>query len=198
MGLRDIASDVGCLLRRDGVRATVRRLGGGFRRGELLVIAKRLDEIQDISFRADLHIEALGPPSLPALAELNRRRCDRRATARFAADIARGHQGFVASSDGGIVGYYWWTDGDHPHLRRLGVELQPGDVYGFDFFVAEEQRGEGRAVGFLHAIETSLMERGFTRLWGYVRADNRPARWLYSMRGYEVVKHVDLRAGQMR
>ena len=29
-------------------------------------------------------------------------------------------------------------------------------------------------------------------------SDNRPARWLYSMRGYEVVKHVDLKPGQMR
>jgi hypothetical protein len=53
-------------------------------------------------------------------------------------------------------------------------------------------------VAFLHAIETDLKERGYTRLWGYVRADNRPARWLYSMRGYEVVKHVDMRPGQMR
>ena len=198
MGLRDIGSDVGCLLRRDGVRETVRRVAGGFRQGDLLVLLKRLDEIHDISFHAALEIEDLAPHSLSALAELNRRRCDTRANARFAADIEHGYHGFVALLDGGIVGYFWWTDGDHPHLRRLGVELQPGDVYGFDFFVAAEQRGEGRAVAFLHAIETALVERGYTRLWGYVRADNRPARWLYSMRGYEVFKHVRLRVGRMR
>jgi len=51
-----------------------------------------------------------------------------------------------------------------------------------------------RAVEFLHAVETALRERGFARVWGYVRADNRPARWLYSARGYEVVKSVHLRA----
>ena len=71
------------------------------------------------------------------------------------------------------------------------MELQDGDVYGFDFFLAPEHRGDGRAVEFLHAIETRLRGRGHDRLWGYVRGDNRPARWLYSMRGYEVVKHVD-------
>lgn len=198
MGLRALGSDLGCLFRRDGVRATVRRLGGGLQRGELLVIAKRLDAIHDISFEADLHVEELGPDSLPALADFNRRRCDTRATERFGADMERGYRGFVASVEGTLVGYYWWTDGDHPHLRHLGLELQQGDVYGFDFFLAEEHRGEGRAVAFLHAIETALRERGYRRLWGYVRADNRPARWLYSMRGYEVVKQVHLRPGRMR
>jgi GNAT superfamily N-acetyltransferase len=198
MGLRALGSDLGCLLRRDGVRATVLRLGGGFRRGELLVIAKRLDEIHDISFEAQLHVEELRRDSLPALAELNRRRCDTRATGRFVADIERGYRGFVASVDGRLVGYYWWIDDDHPHLRHLGVELSDGDVYGFDFYLAEEHRGEGRAVAFLHAIETALRDRGYTRLWGYVRGDNRPARWLYSMRGYEVVGHVHLRPGRMR
>jgi GNAT superfamily N-acetyltransferase len=198
MGLRALGADLGCLLRRDGVRETVRRVGGGFRRSELLVVAKRLDEIQDISFEAQLQVAELGRDSLPALAELNRRRCDTRATARFAADLDRGYRGFVASADGRLVGYYWWMERDHPHLRHLGITLADGDVYGFDFFVAEEHRGEGRAVAFLHAIETALRDRGYTRLWGYVRGDNRPARWLYSMRGYEVVDHVHLRLGRMR
>jgi GNAT superfamily N-acetyltransferase len=198
MGLRALASDVGCLIRRDGVRETVRRLGSGFRRGELLVLVKRLDDIHGIAFEAQLDVEELSPGWLPALAELNRRRCDTRATSRFAADLERGHRGFVASVDGRVVGYDWWADEDHPHLRRLGVELRDGDVYGFDFFLAAEHRGDGRAVAFLHGIETALHERGYTRLWGYVRGDNRPARWLYSMRGYEVVKHVDLKPGQMR
>jgi GNAT superfamily N-acetyltransferase len=198
MRLRALASDIGCLVRRDGVRETVRRVGGGYRRGELLVLAKRLDEIHDISFDLPLHVEELGPAWLPALADLNRRRCDTRATARFAADIERGYRGFVASLDDSVVGYYWWIDGDHPHLEPLGVDLGESDVYGFDFFLAEEHRGDGRAVAFLHAIETALRERGYTRLLGYVRADNRPARWLYSMRGYEVVKHVHLRPGRMR
>jgi GNAT superfamily N-acetyltransferase len=198
MGLRALGSDLGCLLRRDGVRATVGRIGVGFKRGELLVIAKRLDDVHDISFEVALRVDELGPGALPALAELNGRRCDTRATARFAADLERGYQGFVAWLGDAVIGYYWWTDGDHPHLRHLDVELVEGDVYGFDFFLAAEHRGEGRAVAFLHAIETALGKRGFRRLWGYVRADNRPARWLYDMRGYEVVRHVELRPGRMR
>lgn len=198
MGLRALASDLGCLLGRDGVRATARRLGGSFRRGELLVLGKRLDDVQPISIDVPLRVEDLGPDALPALADLNGRRCDTRATERFSADLERGRNGFVGWLDGAVVGYYWWTDRDHPHLRPIGVVLGPGDVYGFDFFIASEHRGEGRAIAFLHAIETGLAERGYTRLLGYVRADNRPARWLYSMRGYEVIARVHLRPGRLR
>jgi GNAT superfamily N-acetyltransferase len=190
MSLRALAVDIGCLARRSGIRATARKVGGAFARSELIVLVKPLDAIAPITFARRLEVSELGPGSLPALAELNRRRCDTRATERFAADLARGRRGFVAHDDGRLAGYYWWTDGDHPHLDRLGVSLADGDVYGFDFFLATEHRGDGRAVEFLYAIESALRERGHDRLWGYVRGDNRPARWLYSSRGYEVVKHV--------
>jgi GNAT superfamily N-acetyltransferase len=190
MALRALASDLGCMTRRDGVRATARRLTSAFARTELLVLVKRLDAIAPIAFDRRLEISDLDPGALPALAELNRRRCDTRATGRFAADLERGCRGFLAHDDGVLAGYYWWADGEHPHLDALGVELAAGDVYGFDFFLAAEHRGEGRAMEFLFAIETALRERGYDRLWGYVRGDNRPARWLYSTRGYEVVKEV--------
>jgi GNAT superfamily N-acetyltransferase len=190
MSLRAIAVDLACFARRDGARAALRKVGGTLGRNELIVLVKRLDAIEPITFERQLEVSELGPGSLKALAELNGRRCDTRATERFAADLARGRRGFVAHEDGRLAGYYWWAERDHPHLDRLGVTLADGDVYGFDFFLAAEHRGDGRAVEFLYSIESALREYGFDRLWGYVRGDNRPARWLYSARGYEVVKHV--------
>lgn len=194
MALRALTRDVACLVRRDGLRTTLGKVATATRRAELLVVAKRLDAIQAIAFAPRLQISEIGPDSLPLLADLNRRRCDTRANERFAGDLARGARGFVAHDDGRLAGYYWWSDHDHPHLRRLGLTLAHGDVYGFDFFLAEEHRGDGRAVEFLYAIETALRDRGYHCLWGYVRGDNRPARWLYSARGYEVVKRVHVRA----
>jgi GNAT superfamily N-acetyltransferase len=186
--------DIACLTRRDGLRPTARKVAGTFARRELLVLAKDLGSIAPIAFAPRLALTDVGPDALPALDEFNRRRCDRRATARSAADLARGYHGFVAHDDGELAGYYWWTDGPHPHVERLGVTLRDRDVYGYDFYLAPEHRGDGRATEFLYAIETALHDRGFGCLWGYVRADNRPARWLYSARGYEVVGHVHLRA----
>ena len=197
MRLGALVSDIRCLARRDGVAATLRKVRGGFQGHELIVLSKRLDEIAGITLDQRLSISDLAPSDLPALAEFNRRRCDTRATGRFATGIERGDRGFVARLDGEVAGYYWWADRDHPHLERLGIRLPERDVYGFDFFLAEEHRGEGRAVEFLHGIETRLRDRGFATVWGYVRSDNRPARWLYSMRGYEPVRNVRVGPGRM-
>lgn len=193
MRLRAIASDIRCLGRRDGLVETARKVGGGLRGHDLIVLAKRLDVIADIALDRRLELADLAAHDLPALAEFNARRCDRRATGRFAAGLARGDHGFIARLDGEVAGYYWWVDRGHPHLDRLGIRLAERDVYGFDFLLAEELRGDGRAVEFLYGIETRLRDLGYARVWGYVRADNRPARWLYSMRGYEAVGNAHLR-----
>jgi GNAT superfamily N-acetyltransferase len=198
MRLRTLASDIRCLARRDGLVGTVRKVAGGFRIHELIVLSKRLDEIADITLDRRLTLADLAEDDLPALADFSRRRCDARATGRFAHGLGRGDRGFIARHDGEVVGYYWWADRDHPHLDPLGIRLADGDVYGFDFFLAPEHRGEGRAVEFLYDIESRLRARGYARLWGYVRSDNRPARWLYSMRGYETVATVHLRLGRLR
>ena len=198
MRLGALASDIRCLVRRDGLRPTLQKVSGGFQGQDLIVVCKRLDEIADIALAQRLAVSELTESDLPALAEFNRRRCDRRATARFAAGLEDGDRGFVARQNGEVAGYYWWSVRDHPHLGSLGIRLAARDVYGFDYFLAEEHRGEGRAVEFLHGIETRLRDRGFDRVWGYVRSDNRPARWLYSSRGYDSVEKVHLRLGRMR
>jgi GNAT superfamily N-acetyltransferase len=191
--------------RRRGLRAALdlvgQALAASVRPEDQLVLVKPLDAIAPIAFAPRLRVEDLEPGALPALAALGRRTCTTRANGRFAANLARRYHGFIATEEGRPVGYYWWHDrdaGPHPHLARLGIELGPGDVYGFDFFLAEDHRGEGRAVEFLHAVETALRARGHERLWGYVAAGNTPARWLYAVRGYETVRTLHLRPGSMR
>ena len=184
------------------MRATLRRVRSSLLvESELLVVLKDLDRIADAAVAEPLRLEELGPAALPALAAFNRRRCDTRATRRFRASLDRGHRGFAGYRDAELAGHYWWVDRRidpaHPHLAPLGIELGEHDAYGFDFFIAERHRGEGRAVAMLHDVETALRDRGHRRLWGYVRGDNRPARWLYSLRGYEIVGRVHLKPGRM-
>jgi GNAT superfamily N-acetyltransferase len=185
-----LARDVACMWRRHGLPTMVRTIADkAFARDDLHVVIKRLDSIAPLPFAPRLQLAEIGPNALAELAELNRRRCDTRASHRFAANLERRYQGFTAHADGELAGYYWWLDAGaapHPHLDRLGIELAPGDVYGFDFLLDEHHRGDGRAVEFLFHVESRLRERGYERLWGYVHGANTGARWLYSMRGYEV------------
>ncbi len=94
--------------------------------------------------------------------------------------LERGYRGFVGYVGHELVGYYWWVDGAieprHSDIVNLGldIELGPGEVYGYDFFLLEEHRGDGKSMEFLAKIETALRAHGYRILWGYVVADNRP------------------------
>ena len=52
----------------------------------------------------------------------------------------------------------------------------------------KDHRRRRQVKEFLAKIETALRARGDRILWGYVAADNRPARWTYGLRGYESVR----------
>jgi GNAT superfamily N-acetyltransferase len=156
----------------------------------LIVIVKDLGSIVEPWRHGDLRFEDLAAKHLPELAELNRKRGRSDADRRFRRYVEQGFHGFVAYHGEELVGYYWWVDRDvpnlYPDLRKLGlgIEMGEGDVYGSDFFLLEEHRGGGVANDFLFKVESSLRDRGYTQLWGYVVSDNRPARWIYSTRGY--------------
>lgn len=182
-------------LRDGGLRAALAFLAAGFRaqltkHDTQLVIVKRLDQIKVPLRRGGVRIEPVERRHLAALRELNRERGDLTGDARFAADLDAGHGGFVGFKDERLISCYWWVDATRPPHRDvrdlgLGLELGPGDAYGYDLYVHKGHRAGGTVNDFLFQIESALHERGFERLWGYVAADNRSARWTYEARGYE-------------
>jgi GNAT superfamily N-acetyltransferase len=168
-------------------------------RHDVVVMTKDLGDVMPMTSPEALRVEPMTPDHLPAVYEFNRRRCFTKADARAPRALERGHRGFVGFVGDAPVGYYWWVDAEidprHADIDRLdlGFQLGPGEVYGYDFFMLEEHRGGGNAMEFLYKIETSLNELGYRRLWGYVEAANRPARWLYGLRGYRPVSQVETR-----
>jgi|GEM_PF-2866639 len=191
-------------LRRTGAAAARRARSAAYRHEKLYVVRKDLGDIVDARCRFDFRIEDLGVEHLAGLSELNRMLGRPHIDRRFARNIAAGYRGFAACRDDQLIGYYWWTDGKterlHPDLAdlHLGIELGEGDVYGSDLFLLEDYRGGGTASRFLFEVETALRDRGFRVLWGYVDRTNRPARWLYSTRGYELAWNIDRRTILLR
>jgi hypothetical protein len=190
------------IVREEGLGATVkslpRRLWARVNMHlEMIVLLKELDGVKPPSpAAARLRVEPVERRNLPALAELNRERGVTAADARFAADIDAGYGGYVAIADGRVVGFYWWTDGNGTPPSRasigaaidelgLGIEMEPGDVYGADLYVGERDRAGRTAQLFLDLVEDDLRNRGYRRLWGYVHESNRLGRWTYSLRGYQ-------------
>jgi GNAT superfamily N-acetyltransferase len=204
-GFAVTVADLRCRFRQDGLRAVIAKVVARLRRslysqGEVVVLKKDLGKITEMEFSEALRIEELDARHLPALYEFNRRRCFSKADARAAAALERGYSGYVGFVDDELVGYYWWVDSEiepkHSDIEHYGldIDLQPGEVYGFDFYLLEEHRGDGKSMEFLYKIEAALRDRGYDVLWGYVVADNKPARWLYSLRGYRAVRTVSSRS----
>jgi len=183
-------------LRESGVRGTVAALLARLRK-ELyseevfIVLLKDLSDVVAVKRPSGVIVEDLRREHLPLLSRLNAERDAPEVDERFAAYVDAGFHGFIALLDGAAVGYYWWVDAgngaEFPDLRDygIGIELGPGEAYGSDFYILEAQRNGRLAGEILTHIEGGLRERGFTLLWGYVVAENRPARWLYETRGYE-------------
>jgi GNAT superfamily N-acetyltransferase len=204
MDLATSMADLRCRYRRDGLRTLVAKILARVKAlvhstSEVIVLKKDLGKITEMEAADKLRIEDFDAGHLPAMAEFNRKRCHSKANARAAAALERGYRGFVGYVGDELVGYYWWVDAAieprHSDFDEYGldIELAPDEVYGFDFYLLEEHRGDGKSMEFLYKIEAALRDLGYRILWGYVVADNKPARWTYGLRGYESVEKVSSR-----
>lgn len=112
--------------------------------------------------------------------------------------IRNGYQVFLGCGNGELIGYMWWHDAtihhtlQHPVLQRYNIQLQPGEVYMFDYFIPPEFRGNSNSSHFLLAIYRELFRRGYRRAWGGVVASNLPARFIYQLHGWEIMGKVKL------
>jgi len=192
--IRSILRELRRRLAAGGLRGTLAFVGDRARaqlvkHERLSVIVKPLDEIAVPARRGTVRLEPIERRHLPALRELNAERGDLDGDARFAADLDAGYSGYAGFHGERLIACYWFSDASmppHRDMRRLGlgIELGPRDAYGFDLYVHKQHRAGGTVNDMLYQVETALRERGFERLWGWVVAENRSARWVYGARGY--------------
>ncbi|MCX5744252.1 MAG: hypothetical protein NT062_17320 [Proteobacteria bacterium] len=109
------------------------------------------------------------------------------------------YHGLFAVVDGALVGHVWWFDDRisaadaHPHLSRLQLALAPGDVWGFDLYLAPAHRGGGASNDFFVLFRQHLDRAGYKRVYGHVDARKLPAVWLHKLQGYTSLKTVKSR-----
>jgi GNAT superfamily N-acetyltransferase len=165
-----------------------------------------VSDIRDVVMFKDLKPERYRPKT-----DLTVREGDREAVLRFcraheelqrhqtkcASYLDNGYRALLAEVDGAVVGYIWWHDHRvarccaHPHLVRYGLELEPGQVWGFDLVLLEQARGKGASNDFFARFRAHLLGLGYTRVYGHVDASNTPAVWLHKLQGYKKVKAVE-------
>ncbi len=109
---------------------------------------------------------------------------------------AMGTRGWAAEYAGEIIGYVFWAPGTdrsgasaHADLEWLPMRPTADEVYTFDYFVVPASRGKGGV--FCRHVQQAQRELGFTRSYGYVYLDNRPALWLYRTVGWKELGRLD-------
>jgi ribosomal protein S18 acetylase RimI-like enzyme len=116
---------------------------------------------------------------------------------RMQSYLSKKYRCAILTIDGETAGWCWWID---PHVSRQGsidyqlafldVDLDEGDVWCFDFYVAPTYRGEGRATHALAELEGMLALYGYRKMMGCVEATNIAALWLYKLRGFRTLTTV--------
>ncbi len=108
------------------------------------------------------------------------------------ANLKKGLRSFALVENNQILADVWCFDkpavpGEKKHrdLKLFGIDLQPGEVYLFDLFLASEKRGKATATTFMQGVLHQLKERGVNRAYGYFVKSNTPALWVHRLLGYQ-------------
>lgn len=117
--------------------------------------------------------------------------------------LDNGFSGFILKQNAEMIGFMWWVDNqlpvkqNHPSLQVYDISLDNDEVYMFDNFLAPAFRGNANAIQFLILVREQLTKMGYKKAIAYVRANNRPARWVYAVQGWknegDLVRHKILR-----
>jgi GNAT superfamily N-acetyltransferase len=155
---------------------------------EHILLIKQLGGSPPATGSRDVEVRVAGAGDADAIAAFSRAHFNPTTRRHVRCFLRNGYRVFLAHRDGEIVALFWWIgagdDADHPDLVLHGLSLASGEAYGFALFSAPGARGGGTATTFLSGICAGLADEGYERLWGWVLADNLPARWLFRITGF--------------
>lgn len=102
----------------------------------------------------------------------------------------QGAAGFVFERRGQVIGYVFWVEGAddpdvfvHTDVEWLGIQPRRREIYVFDYFVAESERGQTSLL--VRAVQEEHWALGLTAAYGYTYLSNRPALWTYRTTGWK-------------
>jgi GNAT superfamily N-acetyltransferase len=207
---RDRAARAYELLRTGGVRRggwqILKKLAKRiYHRQDYIILEKRLDQSSssDHIARSGAHIAVREGSQAEVLAFTSAISDNSSPAAHRALTyLSQNYKCALGFEDGAPIAQWWWTDRRLSEKSRndrdlqmtfFEIDLDEGDAWCFKNEVLPSHRGHGRATAFVSEIEHMLYLKGYRRMFGYVEADNIPARWLYELRQLQPIKRVSAR-----
>lgn len=203
------------MVRRDGIRATLRRAAEdalrAVRRDDFLVLRLRLEDTtqipseratEDLSGHTQVRREAVtadiqfgeltgeDDPYLDALPTVDGWTTMRDARIGW---LRKGARCFLAKNEGLVIGSTWYTTQDayyEPHLKRQ-LQLSPDESYGWGNYCLAEWRGQGVMPRLTsHAMGRLTTENGKRVILGMVRSSNQPSLRALQRNGSEQIGRI--------
>ncbi|MEZ4485645.1 MAG: GNAT family N-acetyltransferase [Syntrophotaleaceae bacterium] len=169
-----------------------------YHKDEAVPVAKDLSSLQPAKVsEEDMQLVELTPDIFSSTVfKTPYRNCPARAKVYF----RQGYRCLALMQHDSAVGDLWYvsrstarTQGVHPDLHRLRIDLADNEVYMFDMHVSSQQRGGGLATNLLSSSLHYLRREGYSKAWGYYSAHNIPALWVHRLIGYQEFPHFILR-----
>ncbi len=107
-------------------------------------------------------------------------------------NVKKGYETFVFIRNNEIIGDCWFAislEADkkllHPDIKLFGIKPVQKSAYMFDMYVKPEERGTAVTNSILKYAYSNFTERGITKVYTYVMADNTPAIWMVRTLGFK-------------
>lgn len=96
--------------------------------------------------------------------------------------LEKGYGGHAIVKGGEIIGDIWYfapdrSQGDHPDLKWLDIQLSSNDIYSFDIFLILPERGNNFSALLQNNAMHALYKKGYENAFAFYWADNIPAVW---------------------
>jgi GNAT superfamily N-acetyltransferase len=168
-----------------------------YREEEHVVLFRALGDDAAVSAQNTIDLRRAGAVDSESIIEFSKEHFPPKVTGYVRNYLENGYLAYLGFRGDELIGLFWWVDHhidpDHPDLVLHELQLAERDVYGFSYFLAPTHRGGGTATEFVSKVFVALHEAGYTRIWGWVLSDNLPARWLFSLTGYQESRSMRFR-----
>ena len=107
-------------------------------------------------------------------------------------NLNRGYTGYCIAKGNRVVGDLWTSFRSkpnvevHPDLRQLAFDINDLEVYGFDMYLAKNERGNSSTASLLlGGMLYDLKQKGFQKVKCYVMSNRIPAMWIHRVFGFK-------------
>lgn len=110
--------------------------------------------------------------------------------------LEKGFGGYALVKGDKVSGDIWYFplakehDKVHSDVKWLGITYGENDVYTFDMYLDQRERGKNAAMVLQKGALQGLHEKGYSKAYGYFWANNVPALWVHRILKWKELPRV--------